>query len=344
MLDDLKYIHDRDAQDALGVAERQWQQLSYEVDVEQPLLAVDNIVYAGMGSSAWAALFSQSWPGHRKPFEVVRDYDLPGYVSERTYFIAASYSGDSEETISALQRAEAAGAQIAIIAGGGELADIARQKGYPLAVLPKLAQPGYGGLANLKALIFLLGKAGVLPHAERINAELAAGAEFMETAITAWLPTVPTQNNGAKQIALEAIGKSIVIYAGPWLGPVAYNWKTGFNQNAKQLAWTSQYPEFNHNEFIGWTEQPVDKPYTVIDLRSNFDDRRVQQRFELSERLLSGRRPIPIIVHADGQTILQQLLWTYALGNFVTIYTALANGINPASSALDEKFKKALDE
>jgi glucose/mannose-6-phosphate isomerase len=125
--------------------------------------------------------------------------------------------------------------------------------------------------------------------------------------------------------------------------PAAYKWKISFNENAKQVAWTGQYPEFNHNEFIGWSKQPVDKPYAVIDLRSKLEHKRIQKRFEVSERLLSGMRPSPIVVNAEGSTVLEHLLWTVALGDFVTLYTALLNGVNPAPVDLVETFKKSLD-
>ena len=342
MLDDLKMIHERDAADTLGIAERQWQQLGYEFEISQPPVEADNIVYAGMGGSALAAVLSTSWPGYGVPFQVVRDYDIPAYVSSRTYFIACSYSGNTEETISALEQAEAKGAYIAVIAGGGKLADLARAKGYPLAILPKAEQPRYAVFYNLKALLVLLQKAG-LSDGTAIG-ELEGSADFLKTAVAAWTATVPTDKNRAKQIAQEVIGKSAVVYGGPKMAPAAYKWKISFNENAKQVAWTNQYPEFNHNEFMGWTKQPVQKPYAVIDLRSKLEHPRVQKRFEVSERLLSGLRPAPIVVEAQGETLLEQLLWTIALGDFVTIYTALLNGLNPAPVDLIEKFKKTLDE
>ncbi|MEK7059956.1 MAG: bifunctional phosphoglucose/phosphomannose isomerase [Patescibacteria group bacterium] len=342
MLDDLKLIHERDVADTLGIAERQWEQLAQEFETSQAPVDVDNIVYGGMGGSALAAVVSASWPGYRLPFEIVRGYDIPEYVSERTYFVAASYSGNTEETISALEQAEAKGAKIAVIAGGGKLAEIARDKGYPLAMLPKAEQPRYAVFYNLKALLCLLVQAGLADS--NVIEELEGSAEFLKAAVQPWLPTVPTANNQAKQIALESIGKSVVVYAGPKLFPAAYKWKISFNENAKQVAWTNQYPEFNHNEFMGWTKQPVDKPYAVIDLRSKLEHPRVQKRFEVTERLLSGMRPAPIVVEAEGETLLQQLLWVIALGDFVTLYTALLNGLNPAPVELIEKFKKTLDE
>lgn len=342
MLDDLKMIHERDAADTLGIAERQWQQLGYEFETSQQPVEADNIVYAGMGGSALAAVLSISWPGYGVPFQVVRDYDIPAYVSDKTYFIAASYSGNTEETISAVEQAEAKGARIAVIAGGGKLADLARDKGYPLAILPKAEQPRYAVFYNLKALLTLLQKAGLSDGAA--IEELERSADFLKAAVAPWIATVPTGKNQAKQIAQEVIGKSAVIYGGPKLAPAAYKWKISFNENAKQVAWTNQYPEFNHNEFMGWTKQPVQKPYAVIDLRSNLEHPRVQKRFEVSERLLSGMRPVPIVVQAEGETLLEQLLWTIALGDFVTIYAALLNGLNPAPVDLIEKFKKTLDE
>jgi len=343
MLNDLQYFHERDANDALGHVERQAEQLIYDVEVFQDQVAADSIVYAGMGNSALAALVGGVWPGYSKPFEIVRGYDIPAYVSAHTYFIAASYSGNTEETISALEQAEARGATIAIITSGGRLAEIAREKNYPLALLPKTTQPRYALLSNLKALLTLLSQAGLVTSANW-EAELAGAAAYLKSALQAWLPTVPTAKNSAKQIALDVIGKSIVIYAGPKLAPAALKWKIGFNENAKQIAWTNQLPEFNHNEFMGWTEQPIAKPYAVIDLRSDLEHPRIQKRFEITERLLSGKRPAPIVVAATGETVFEQLLWTMALGDFVTIYTGLANGLDPSAVDLVEKFKKQMKE
>jgi glucose/mannose-6-phosphate isomerase len=340
MLDDLKYIHEHDVIDTLGIAEKQWQQLSQTFQTNQAEVSVDNIVLAGMGGSALAGLVSQSWPGYQVPFELVRNYDVPAYVSPRTYFIASSYSGDTEETLSALAQAEAKGAKIAVISGGDKLAEIARQKGYPLALIPKVQQPRYAVLYDLKALVTLLVSAGLSDPA-RLT-ELEAVGPFLQQAVANWLPTVRTSSNPAKALALECIGKSVVVYAGPKLYPAAYKWKISFNENAKQVAWVGQYPEFNHNEFIGWSKQPVDKPYAVIELLSSFENERIQKRFEVSGRLLSGLWPNPHLVTVEGSSLIEQLLWAIAFGDFVTLYTALLNGLNPAPVDLVESFKKEL--
>lgn len=343
MLDDLKVIHVKDAQDALGIAEKQWQQLEHVYEFELNVSNIQNIVFAGMGGSALYALISETWPGYSVPFEIVRDYSIPAYVGPNTLFIASSYSGNTEETLSALNQAKEKGAQIVIIAAGGKLKEIAEQEAIPLALLPQTSQPRYAALYGLKAIVSVLERANlvVTPDADKT---LQQTAVFLKEQTAGWAPTVPTKNNLAKQLALECIGNSPVIYAGPKMYPAAYKWKISFNENAKNVAWCNQYPEFNHNEFLGWTSHPVDKPYTVIDLRSDLEHPRVQKRFEISERLLSGRRPSPYVVNAKGDGLLEQLLWTMALGDFVSLYTAILNGLNPTPVDLIEKLKTALND
>lgn len=344
MLDDLKLIHERDTADALGIAEKQGKQLLRDL----PLLGktsftdIRNVVYAGMGGSALAASFIATWPRLAIPFEVIRDYTLPEYVGKQTLVIVASYSGNTEEALSALADAAARQAQIVVIAGGGKLKTAAETYQYPWIELPEAAQPRYAVLYNFRALLEILASAQLLDRA-KVFAELEAAAPFLAKATAGWRADVPTANNPAKQLARELMGKSLVVYGGPKMWPAAYKWKISCNENAKHIAWAGQYPEFNHNEFLGWSKQPVDKPYVVIDLRSSFEHERVQKRFEVSARLLSGMRPQPHVVEAQGDTVLEQLLWTIAYGDFVTLYLALLNGLNPAPVDLIEKFKKELN-
>jgi len=165
--------------------------------------------------------------------------------------------------------------------------------------------------------------------------------DFLRTEVQAWLPTVPTKHNIAKQIALECIGRSVVVYASPLLATAARHWKIGFNEHARQLAWVG---ELSPSELVGWTKQPVSKPYAVIELMSELEPTHVQQAFAASARSLSGLRPEPIRVHATGKTPKEQLLWAHNLGDFVTIYTGLLNGVNPRPIEVVEKFKKMMED
>jgi glucose/mannose-6-phosphate isomerase len=343
MLDDLKYIHQKDAQDALGIAAKQWQMLTSEFEFPKLEYDIENIVFAGMGGSALWALLSQTWPGYTVPFQVWRKYDAPEYISDKTLLIVSSYSGNTEETISALEAGEKAGAHIVVSASGGRLIEIAQKKGYPLALLPKSSQPRFAALNGLKSLVTILERAGLV---KEVGAEKALqdAAVFLENEIAHWLPDVPTSRNPAKQLALEVAGTSPVIYGGPLMSPAAYKWKISFNENAKNIAWCNEIPEFSHNEFLGWTSHPVDKPYSVIDLRSSFEHPRVQKRFLVTEKLLSGKRPAPHVVEAKGGSVLEHMLYCVAFGDFVSMYVALLNGLNPTPVDLIEKMKKALDE
>lgn len=344
MLDDLKLIHDRDAQDALGIAEKQWQQYTHNFGFQwQPPRAVNQIVVAGMGGSGLAAKFARVWPQPPVAYEVVQDYELPAYVNQFTLVVCASYSGNTEETLAAfddaMKRPEDTRPMVVVIASGGKLLELAKANNLPYVELPGGFQPRMTLGYQLRALLEVLESTGKIQES---LPQLNAVGDWLRGQSTQWLPTVPTANNRAKQIALDLIGKSIVIYAGPKLAPAAYKWKISFNENAKHVAWWNQFPEFNHNEFIGWTKQPVDKPYAVIELRSPLENERVQKRFEVSERLLSGLRPSPIVVKPEGDTLLEQLAWTVMLGDFVSLYTALLNGINPTPVDLIERLKQEL--
>ncbi len=342
MLDDLKYIHSRDSADALGIAERQCDQLLHDFELPKVEGNFRNIVYAGMGGSALAGLLSKIWPGYKLPFEVVRDYHIPKYVSPDTLFVASSYSGNTEETLSCLAEAEKAGARIVVISDGGQLNAEALKKNYPIAKIPASDQPRYAVFYNLRALVTMLERAGLVAEADA-DSQLKQAAEFLRGEVQNWAAVVPLSKNPAKQLALELVGKSVVVYAGPLLAPAAYKWKIDINENAKTVAWWNQYPEFNHNEFIGWSSHPFDKPYAVVDLRSSLEHQRIQKRFELSEKLLSGKRPAPHVVQARGEALLEQLLWTVSFGDFVSIYLALLNGVDPAPVDLVEKFKKEME-
>ncbi len=344
MLDDAKLIHDRDTFDALGLAEKQWQQLSHEYTFQLQPGDFQNIVLAGMGGSALAAELSRTWPGWKVPFNICRDYVLPTFVNERSLVIISSYSGNTEEAISCLEDAETRGCTIVIMASGGKLVSIAQQKNLPLADLPKIDRPRYGVLYGLKALTTIGEQTGLLHEVEAGKA-LIQSEPVLREALQSWRADVPVTENLAKQLALELVGRSVIVYAGPKLYPAAFKWKIGLNENAKNLAWCYAFSEFSHNEFPGWTSHPVEKPFAVVYLLSQLEHPRIQKRFELTERLLSGRWPSPIHVDVVGESILDQLLWAVGLGDMVGIYLAILNGvdpIDPPGKDIIETFKKQL--
>lgn len=341
MLDDLKLIHKRDAEDALGVVEKQWKQLGHDFGVDASgFKGIDNVVLAGMGGSAWPAVYLQIWGEPSVPFEIVRDYSLPAYVGKNTLFISSSYSGNTEETLSALSEAEDRGAQIVVISAGGKLAERAKDKKHTLYMIPGGIQPRMSSFFFLAAMAQLLEPLGLVPEGKLT--ELKAAGDWLKGQIGSWGPQTPAAKNAAKRLALELMGKSVVVYSGPKMFPAANKFKICLNENAKNVAWVNQYPEFNHNEFIGWSSHPVDKPYAVVEIRSDLEHERVQKRFVVSERLLSGKRPAPHVIKPEGKTHLEQLLWTSNFCDFVSVYVALLNGLDPTPVDLVEKLKVEL--
>ncbi|HEX6416147.1 MAG TPA: bifunctional phosphoglucose/phosphomannose isomerase [Candidatus Saccharimonadales bacterium] len=345
MLDDNNVLKQRDPSDALDVAAKQYEQARFSVEVQSPDhdgREITRIVVAGMGGSALAALLAKSWLKHELtvPIEVVRSYTLPEYVDYNTLVIASSYSGNTEETLACLEQARTKFAQVAIMASGGALKDKAERDGIARVDIPTGIQPRMAMIYQLRGLVALLAHFGTLNY-DRFG-EIADTATWLEQETQNWLPTTTTDKNLAKQIALLSIGKTPVFYAGELMAPIGYKWKISWNESAKNMAFWNELPEFNHNEFLGWTSHPVEKPFAVFDLVSKFEHERVLKRFEVSDRLLSGKRPKSHVIDMPGDSVIAQMLWGCILADFASIYTGILNGVDPTPVALIEKLKKEL--
>lgn len=345
MLDDDNVLKQRDPHGALGIVADQWQQVQFQAAIEDGAhdsRPIHRVVFVGMGGSALGAMLAKDWLSTylKVPLEVVRGYDLPAYVDDRTLVIASSYSGNTEETLSCLQQARDTFSQVAIIASGGKLVEIARHQSIAHIILPQGIPQRMAMFYMLRSLVALLLNFGVAP----VSAleEIAYAADFLREETAKWKPSVTTDKNEAKQLALLAVGKTPVIYGGALTGSLAYKWKISWNETAKNLAFYNQYPEFNHNEFMGWTSHPVEKPFVIFDLISSLEHPQILRRFEISDRLLSGQRPKAHQIQLRGETLLQQLLWGCILADYASIYTAVLNGVDPVPVPLIEKLKQEL--
>ncbi len=345
MLDDTNILKQRDPHGALTVASEQWQQVQFPAEVhdgDHDGRSLKRVVFTGMGGSALAAQLVKDWlgPQLKIPFEIVKSYDLPGYVDSETLVIASSYSGNTEETLSCLKQARDRDAQVAAIASGGHLLEVAKHQTIAHVKLPAGVQPRMAVLYNLRATVSLLANFEIISRS--VFTDIANVADFLRTASAEWDSAVPTAKNMAKQLAVLAAGKTPVIYGGPLTGALAYKWKISWNENAKNVAFCTQYPEFNHNEFIGWASHPIEKPFVIFDLISSHEHPQVLRRFAISDRLLSGKRPKAHVIDLQGKTLLEQLLWGAILADYVSIYVAILNGVDPVPVELIEKLKKEL--
>lgn len=341
MLDNLDFIAQIDKNNGLAILAGQAHQLSEQFEVDTSALqSIQNIVVAGMGGSVLAAEFLLNWKGGELaiPLSICRGYHLPTYVNEQTLVVVSSYSGNTEETLSCLEDAQAKGAQVVIITSGGELLKKATVNQMVHYRIPEGLQPRHSLLYQVKALTRLLESLGLLYGAA---VELESVGEWANQQIAPWIRDVPTAENPAKQLAGKLFGKIAVFYAGPTLEFIARNWKIGLNENAKNLAFSYALPEFDHNEFQGWAH-PQDTPLAVVEIQSSLDSDAIVQRFSISNRLLSGSMPAPIIVKAQGDTQLQQLVWSVLFGSMVSGYLAVLNGEDPLPVAKVEKLKAEL--
>ena len=345
LLDDANVIAQRDPHGALAATAEQWKQLGH--DLPHEFIPVDTritaLVIAGMGGSALAAGLFKDWLNLEIPVEITRTYDLPAYVGPQTLVIASSFSGNTEETLSCAHQARERGAVTAVTARGGALLEYAKSEGISYVELPQLdvvPQPRMGVFANLRSILQLCKVHNIIDQAPLD--ELAGAGEWLRDMGAAWASSVPGDDNYAKQIAWYCAGKSPVVYASSLFSSIAYKWKISFNESGKNVAWWDEYPEFNHNEFIGWRSHPIEKPYAVLTLRSSFDHPQIQKRFEISERLLSGLRPAAKEIQLEGDSVIRQMLWGCVLADYTSSYLGILNNVDPVPVDLVEKLKVEL--
>jgi glucose/mannose-6-phosphate isomerase len=304
----------------------------------------DAIVVAGMGGSAIGAdlvrgLYIDTLP---VPLVVWRDYGLPAWVGPRTLVIAASYSGETEETLSAVERARAVGARLLGITTGGALAEVLTAYGAPLLRYHYAAQPRAALGYSLGLLLGVLARLGYLPPQDTA---VEAGVWVAREALARFGPGVPTAANGAKQLARALVDRIAVVYGAGFLAPVARRWKGQCNENAKHWAFFEELPELDHNAVMGYAFPPAlaDRLLVVL-LRSSLLGPRLALRgavtLELLERAGIPRWP----ADAWGDGPLAHLLSALVYGDWTSYYLALLNGTDPTSIAAIDYLKARLAE
>ncbi len=301
-----------------------------------------HIVIVGMGGSAiggdlLAAYLATKIP---IPITVIRHYELPAWVTEESLVIASSYSGNTEETLSAFQQALERGAHVVALTTGGKLARLALDHNVPVVTFPGGGQPraaiGY-------SFILLLGILQALGYYVVPGEERAEAASILEELNTAYAAEVPEQENMAKQYARALFGFIPYVMGSGVLAPVARRWKTQFNENSKQWAAFDEMPELNHNTVMG-TKAPPSLPEHIflISLEGPTDHPRVRLRWDITAELFR-KAGLPLLrVQAPGTYPLSHILGLIHLGDFITVYLAFLNGQDPSAIENINFLKKAL--
>jgi glucose/mannose-6-phosphate isomerase len=301
-------------------------------------------VLMGMGGSAIAGDLLRSLADREGtvPVHVVRHYEPPSWIEPEDFLLFSSYSGETEETLSAYRASKRIGCRTAVIASGGTLLNWASAAGLPAAVLP----PGYPPRAALgfsfSALAHIAHHLGVLEDADRRIAEAATALE--RKAATALSPDVVQSRNPAKQIAIRLKGHAVMLVGNQRTSePVAWRWKGQFNENSKHLAWVSVLPEMNHNELDGFLNpRAVIGRIAAVLFRDAGDHPRVARRFDWLTAYLK-RRDIEVeTVMLEGGDPMTRILGGVSFGDFVSYYLALLNGADPSALPGVTALKRAL--
>ena len=349
ILDDPREIRRRDSQDMLGYLGRFDRQLEQALEmgnrVDLPALpaGVGSVTVSGMGGSAASGDFLQMYLGRelKVPLWVNRNYGAPGFAGPETLSLLCSYSGNTEETVSAFQAAHAAGAPIVCISSGGALAQLAREHGYPWARIPG-GQPPRSALGFLSfSCLAILSRLSLIPGRDR---ELAQCPDWVRDRIRAYGPDQPSSGNPAKQAAQALHGRIPFVYGSQdRLELVARRWCGQFAENGKQLACWKALPEMNHNEVVGW-RHPADLLERILPvfLRDPEDHPRIRLRLDWTRKFLSRRSGTTLEYRAEGDSWLDRLLMLILLGDYASVYLGLLNGEDPSPVAAIDELKTEL--
>ena len=304
----------------------------------------DKVVIGGVGGSAIAGDLAAGLAAARGsvPVLVVRDLALPHYISERTLFLACSYSGNTRETLSLWDQVRKSPARAAAITGGGALAAKAQRDSAALLSINALMEPRSAVGYNLMLLLGVLERLGLLPLTD---AEVDLTVESLCRKIAILKEDIPTAENPAKQLAVALRSRLIVVYGGGLFDGVARRWKSQFNENAKAWAYYETIPEMLHNSVEAFpTPVPIKELAVTLLLEPHGLDGGRQQRYAVVAELL-GRNNMPYHrLQAEEGPPLSQLMNMLILGDYVSYYLALLQGIDPSPNPSIDEAKKILSE
>jgi glucose/mannose-6-phosphate isomerase len=140
-----------------------------------------------------------------------------------------------------------------------------------------------------------------------------------------------TAQNPAKQLAERLHNKVPVIYSGTdRIDTVATRWKGQICENAEMLAFCNVFPEFNHNELVGWhILGEFAKSAIVVYLRDSEDRPEIGARMDAVRTLLNKENIEIIDIFSHGDFRLGQMFSLIQLGDFASFYLAILNKVDP---------------
>lgn len=302
---------------------------------------IDNVLVLGMGGSGVSGdLLAQiAGPFMPVPVVVVKGYEPPSYVNERTLVFAMSFSGDTEETLEAVSTAANAGGRIVAVTRGGALGELCRSWGAPIiGIAEDIPQPRAGLGALAAPMMIVLERLGLFHGAE-------GWLRFAVEQLKVRRDKLTVAGNPAEQLADDLARRVPIMYGGGGLGGLAaVRWKTEFNENSRSPAFANTNPELCHNEIAGWGQNGdlTRQVFALINLRHDFEHPQVMRRFDLMDPWLDEVVGDIFEVRADGEGSLAQLLDLCMVGTFTSLHLAAREGIDPGPVPVLDELKAAL--
>ena len=306
---------------------------------------IRNLVFSGMGGSAIGGDLLKLLGTHqlKVPVEVVRNYFVPEFLSDTTLFTAFSFSGNTEETISAFKHAGEKHARRLVISSGGQLKELCREAHVPFVQIPG-GRPPRTALGYLMIpILVILSRLGFFQNRDNPLGELQL---YLRTAKEKYRLETETVDNPAKKLALKLVNRVPIIYSSVDMSAVGLRWKGQFSENAKVPAFQNVVPEMNHNEIVGWervANLALEDKLQVIFLRDSQDYKRIQSRMEITETIVAkAAKSRPIRIESEGEGRLTRLFSFIYLSDFTSYYLALLNKVDPTPIPFIDVLKDTL--
>ena len=300
------------------------------------------VVVAGMGGSAAAGDLVAACAADRVeiPVLVHRGYGLPSVAWDDALVIAVSYSGNTAEVLSAVETARSRRLPLFLVTAGGQLATLAREHRLPCALIPEGIMPRMA----LGYLFFPLARA-----LRALDIDVVSGPEIdealavVEAVADGLASDRPSADNEAKRLAAAIGPRWPAIYGGPVTGPVAYRWKTDFEENAKTFALSGAIPEMNHNTIEAWRTSLARDLHLIL-LRDEREAPEITRRFAALKDLVGDTAGGVSECSTRGRGVLARLLALTYLGQWTSFYLAVLRGVDPwVVPTLDEMKRRLLD-
>jgi glucose/mannose-6-phosphate isomerase len=288
------------------------------------------VAVCGMGGSGIAGDVVRAAFARRLavPVAVVKGYSLPAFCDRDTLVLAASFSGNTEETLAAYVTAVARGCRVVAYAAGGELAALAEGDDVPFVQLPSSVEMPRAALGWLAATpIGVLDAMGLVSP---MGEEVSAAAATLEDLSVRLGPDVPTERNEAKSM-VSWLGERVpLIWGSEGAAEVAaLRWKSQFNENAKTPAFSGVMPELGHNEVEGWPRDSGHR-FAVIVLRHPDEPASTEERLRATMEALAPSGLEFRQVRASDRPALASLFALIVVGDFASTYAGLARGVDPS--------------